>query len=79
MHCPSQVNSDGIFKYAGSPWFSQSLYLLASSGAYGVAVDVWVSRSRPSRLACVLVRLASLHEPHYLARDLLMLPLSLPS
>lgn len=35
------VTSDGAFKYASAPWFAQSLHLLANSGAYGVAVDVW--------------------------------------
>lgn len=40
-----QVNAEGAFKYASSPWFAQSLHLLANSGAYGVAVDVWVRSS----------------------------------
>ena len=39
----TQVNGDGVFKYAKSAWFAQALNFLASSGACGVAVDVWVS------------------------------------
>ena len=38
-----QVNSDGVFRYAYVPWFSQALQVLALSGVHGVAVDVWVS------------------------------------
>ncbi|GLC59920.1 Leucine-rich repeat receptor-like serine/threonine-protein kinase bam2 [Pleodorina starrii] len=35
------VNAEGIFRYAGSSWFSQALQLLVSSGAHGVAMDFW--------------------------------------
>ncbi|GIM06522.1 hypothetical protein Vretimale_10821 [Volvox reticuliferus] len=35
------VNADGIFRYAGSSWFSQALQLLVASGAHGVAMDFW--------------------------------------
>lgn len=38
-----QVNSDGVFRYAYVPWFSQALQVLSLSGVHGVAVDVWVS------------------------------------
>lgn len=31
------------FAYAAEPWFAQALQLLAQSGAYGVAIDIWVS------------------------------------
>ena len=41
-----QVNADGVFRYAASPWFSQALRLLANSGVHGVAVDVWVRGRR---------------------------------
>jgi hypothetical protein len=37
-----QVNAEGVFRYAGIPWFSQALQLLTASGVHGVAVDVWV-------------------------------------
>lgn len=37
------MNNEGVFKYATCPWFAQSLNLLGNSGAYGVAIDVWVS------------------------------------
>ena len=37
-----QVTMHG-FAYAAEPWFAQALHLLAQSGAYGVAVDIWVS------------------------------------
>ena len=36
--CSSQVNGDGVFKYAGSAWFANALQLLSNSGAYGVAM-----------------------------------------
>lgn len=36
-----QVNAEGIFRYAATPWFVQALNLLVASGVYGVAVDVW--------------------------------------
>ncbi|PNH02836.1 Beta-amylase 3, chloroplastic [Tetrabaena socialis] len=35
------VNADGVFRYAGSAWFAQALQLLVSSGAHGVAMDLW--------------------------------------
>ncbi|GIL55423.1 hypothetical protein Vafri_10981 [Volvox africanus] len=35
------VNAEGIFRYAGSSWFSQALQLLVASGAHGVAMDFW--------------------------------------
>uniref|UniRef100_A0A6T5U2K4 Beta-amylase n=1 Tax=Chlamydomonas chlamydogama TaxID=225041 RepID=A0A6T5U2K4_9CHLO len=35
------VNKYGVFRYATAPWFTQALQLLAASGTYGVAVDVW--------------------------------------
>lgn len=39
---PLQVNSDGVFRYASSKWFSAALQRLAATGIRGVAVDVWV-------------------------------------
>lgn len=44
-----QVTSSG-FTYANQPWFAQALQLLAHSGAYGVAVDVWVGAPGPAYL-----------------------------
>ncbi|KAG2448443.1 hypothetical protein HYH02_006335 [Chlamydomonas schloesseri] len=35
------VNSEGVFRYAGSAWFAQALQLLVASGAHGVAMDFW--------------------------------------
>ncbi|GFR39716.1 hypothetical protein Agub_g197, partial [Astrephomene gubernaculifera] len=35
------VNSEGVFRYAGSAWFSQALQLLVASGVHGVAMDFW--------------------------------------
>ena len=40
-----QVNADGVFRYATTPWFTQALHLLAASGVYGVAVDAWVGQA----------------------------------
>jgi hypothetical protein len=36
------VNAEGVFRYAGTPWFAQALQVLSLSGVHGVAVDVWV-------------------------------------
>jgi hypothetical protein len=41
--CGMQVNADGVFRYASSRWFLQSLQTLAATGIRGVAIDVWVS------------------------------------
>ncbi|KXZ55155.1 hypothetical protein GPECTOR_3g303 [Gonium pectorale] len=38
---PLQVNSEGVFRYAGSAWFLQALQLLVASGVHGVAMDFW--------------------------------------
>ncbi|KAG2493073.1 hypothetical protein HYH03_008736 [Edaphochlamys debaryana] len=35
------VNADGVFRYAGSQWFSSALQLLVSTGVHGVACDFW--------------------------------------
>lgn len=35
------VNSDGVFRYAGTKWFSEALEELKSTGIHGVAIDVW--------------------------------------
>jgi hypothetical protein len=48
---PPQINRDGVFRYATSPWFLRALNLLAQSGVYGVAVDVWVSTGSGSATA----------------------------
>lgn len=44
----TQVNADGVFRYASSRWFLQSLQTLAATGIRGVAVDVWVSALWPA-------------------------------
>lgn len=45
---PTQINAEGVFRYASVPWFTTALQLLANSGVHGVAVDVWVSASSES-------------------------------
>ncbi|GAB4819848.1 hypothetical protein N2152v2_006894 [Parachlorella kessleri] len=35
------VNAEGVFRYASSRWFLQSLQTLAATGIRGVAIDVW--------------------------------------
>ena len=39
-----QVNSEGMFRYASSKWFTQALKTLVGSGVHGIAVDVWVTQ-----------------------------------
>lgn len=53
--CP-QVNSDGVFKFAAVPWFTQALQLLVASGAYGVALDVWVGAADGHTSLCACAR-----------------------
>ena len=49
-----QVNAEGVFRYANSQWFNQSLRQLAATGIHGVAVDVWVSMPPPPLLSMTL-------------------------
>jgi hypothetical protein len=53
-----QVNGDGVFTYASCAWFSEALNLLATSGAYGVAVDVWVRGCYRAMLLTPTIKLA---------------------
>ena len=43
----SQVNHEGLFRYASSRWFLQALEVLVESGVHGVAIDVWVRPQLP--------------------------------
>lgn len=56
-----QVNSDGMFRYAACPWFTQALQHLVTSGVYGVAVDVWVSLLSWQALPLLTAGLALTH------------------